>query len=217
MLISRFFLDISIFSWYKCVKDKKNKEWRIKMSLIKCPECKKEISDQAEKCIYCGYPIKASNASSNTHFWRCPTCGNMINQEPCPFCSSQESKKEESTSNENADSQTIPQEEPVKRGADSVQRKSNGTRVVLRIIGITLMCLFYLNLFNPAYYVAKMPGYEFLKVDGYLHKSKSCCQKAADFVGGKVIRVRAKQKAGTNSLGQTVHYIDTYNLCPLCN
>lgn len=28
------------------------------MSLIKCPECKKEISDKCEKCPQCGYPIK---------------------------------------------------------------------------------------------------------------------------------------------------------------
>ena len=27
------------------------------MSLIKCLECGKEISDQAEHCIYCGYPL----------------------------------------------------------------------------------------------------------------------------------------------------------------
>lgn len=28
------------------------------MAIIKCPECGKEISDQAEKCPECGYPIK---------------------------------------------------------------------------------------------------------------------------------------------------------------
>lgn len=28
------------------------------MALIKCPECGKEISDKAEKCIHCGYPLK---------------------------------------------------------------------------------------------------------------------------------------------------------------
>ncbi len=28
------------------------------MALIKCPECGKEISDKAEVCIHCGYPIK---------------------------------------------------------------------------------------------------------------------------------------------------------------
>ena len=27
------------------------------MSLIKCPECNKEVSDKAISCIHCGYPI----------------------------------------------------------------------------------------------------------------------------------------------------------------
>ncbi len=27
------------------------------MALIKCPECGKEISSSADKCIYCGYPL----------------------------------------------------------------------------------------------------------------------------------------------------------------
>ena len=30
------------------------------MALIKCPECEKEISDQAKVCIHCGCPIKKS-------------------------------------------------------------------------------------------------------------------------------------------------------------
>lgn len=30
------------------------------MALIKCPECKKKISDQCENCPNCGYPIKAN-------------------------------------------------------------------------------------------------------------------------------------------------------------
>ena len=28
------------------------------MGLIKCPECGKEISDKADVCIGCGFPIK---------------------------------------------------------------------------------------------------------------------------------------------------------------
>lgn len=28
------------------------------MSLVKCPECQKEVSDKAKSCVYCGYPIK---------------------------------------------------------------------------------------------------------------------------------------------------------------
>ena len=31
------------------------------MALIKCPECGKEISDKSDKCINCGYPIRANN------------------------------------------------------------------------------------------------------------------------------------------------------------
>lgn len=27
------------------------------MSLIKCPECGKEISDKSDKCIGCGFPL----------------------------------------------------------------------------------------------------------------------------------------------------------------
>ena len=27
------------------------------MALIKCPECGKEISDKANACIHCGYPL----------------------------------------------------------------------------------------------------------------------------------------------------------------
>lgn len=28
------------------------------MALITCPECGKEVSDKAEKCIHCGYPLR---------------------------------------------------------------------------------------------------------------------------------------------------------------
>lgn len=29
------------------------------MALINCPECRKQVSDQAEKCPNCAYPITA--------------------------------------------------------------------------------------------------------------------------------------------------------------
>lgn len=35
------------------------------MSLIKCPECGKEISDKATVCIHCGYPIKEETYKIN--------------------------------------------------------------------------------------------------------------------------------------------------------
>lgn len=35
------------------------------MALIKCPECMKEISDKAEVCIHCGYPISKTNVPNS--------------------------------------------------------------------------------------------------------------------------------------------------------
>ena len=35
-----------------------------KMALIVCPECGKEVSDQAENCIHCGFPLKNSSEST---------------------------------------------------------------------------------------------------------------------------------------------------------
>ena len=34
------------------------------MSLIKCPECSKEISNKAQSCPHCGYPINENNGYS---------------------------------------------------------------------------------------------------------------------------------------------------------
>lgn len=54
------------------------------MALIKCPECGKEISDKAEACVYCGFPIK-----SNLEIKRiCPECKNNVENgiSICPTC-----------------------------------------------------------------------------------------------------------------------------------
>ncbi len=49
------------------------------MALIKCSECSAEISDKASCCPKCGAPVIV-------HKWRCSTCGNMISEDPCPYC-----------------------------------------------------------------------------------------------------------------------------------
>ncbi|EEG75430.1 zinc ribbon domain-containing protein [[Clostridium] hylemonae] len=36
------------------------------MALIICPECKKQVSDQAEVCIHCGYPLAKLRNINNT-------------------------------------------------------------------------------------------------------------------------------------------------------
>lgn len=63
------------------------------MALIGCPECKKEISDQAVLCPHCGYPIKEKEISKpNTKkFIVCWHCGWMPDgiysgHTPCNWC-----------------------------------------------------------------------------------------------------------------------------------
>lgn len=55
------------------------------MSLINCPECGKEISDQATSCPNCGTPIK----KGETKF--CQHCGETIDKDCviCPKCGKQ--------------------------------------------------------------------------------------------------------------------------------
>ena len=61
------------------------------MSLIKCPECGKEISNKAISCPMCGYPIKeeinklSSKSASTTGMNVCPKCGKfIIAKQKCP-------------------------------------------------------------------------------------------------------------------------------------
>lgn len=50
------------------------------MALIKCPECKKEISDKSQSCIHCGCPIEKELV--------CNECGKKINKDDtiCKNC-----------------------------------------------------------------------------------------------------------------------------------
>lgn len=72
--------------------------------------------------------------------------------------------------------------------------------------------------FETSYYVAKYPSYSAasVKIDGYMHKDKSCCQKVADFFGAEVIKVKPSQEAGKNTYGQTLTYDDCFYYCSLC-
>lgn len=56
------------------------------MALIKCPECGKEVSDQAASCPNCGTPL---NTASSKKF--CKHCGEQIDKDcvVCPKCGKQ--------------------------------------------------------------------------------------------------------------------------------
>lgn len=48
------------------------------MALIKCPECKKDISDKAEVCPNCGYELKSANDSVSNSNLDKVTSGNNL-------------------------------------------------------------------------------------------------------------------------------------------
>lgn len=52
------------------------------MSLIKCPECGKEISDKAKYCVHCGYPLEELEQCNDIQYTLADTM--------CPICESHE-------------------------------------------------------------------------------------------------------------------------------
>ncbi|MFH2070554.1 MAG: zinc ribbon domain-containing protein [Elusimicrobiota bacterium] len=54
-------------------------KWRIKMALIKCPECGKEFSEFSNNCPNCGIP------TGKIKLIVCPDCG-AKNRDIANFC-----------------------------------------------------------------------------------------------------------------------------------
>ena len=79
------------------------------MALIKCYECSAEISDKAKCCPKCGAPVIV-------HKWRCSKCGNMISEEPCPFCSNEQTAVNNNETSTENNSQTIEQNKKTNNG-----------------------------------------------------------------------------------------------------
>ena len=47
------------------------------MGLINCPDCKRQVSDQAPHCVGCGRPLGAAPARTQTNsasIGKCPAC-----------------------------------------------------------------------------------------------------------------------------------------------
>lgn len=40
------------------------------MALVNCPECKKEISDNAINCPFCGYAFRAATVEQTGKIWK---------------------------------------------------------------------------------------------------------------------------------------------------
>ena len=56
------------------------------MSLIKCPECGKEISDKVHACIYCGYPLAEISRKPQEIICTCCGATNPSSSDYCEQC-----------------------------------------------------------------------------------------------------------------------------------
>ncbi len=161
------------------------------MAIIKCPECGRDVSNKAEKCIHCGYPLHQAAAAP---------------QNPGEADSKNRINLDDPGYNSSSPGQVV--------------ARNIWAKILSGVVVILVPVLIYSGIvsFSPSYYVAKLPDYSAasVKIDGYMHRSKSCCQKVADAFGAEVIRVKPNEKAGTNSYGQVVKYNDCFTYCPLC-
>lgn len=78
--------------------------------IIKCPECRKQVSTMAGTCPYCNTKIAGQLRT-------CPNCGSycLVTQEKCPECESSLSPLPNPSLEENPKQETEPQKAPVKR------------------------------------------------------------------------------------------------------
>ena len=149
---------------------------------------------------------------NTTHSWRCNICGNMISKEPCAYCDG-------SYGDNKAEHNTAEQRIKANVKADKTFfRKEIIITIISTVLPIVFLFIIWNSQVNTFYYVVKMPNFSAgtIKVDGYMHKSKTCCQAVANRFGAEVIRVRPKEKAGINEYGQVLDYEDAFNYCPIC-
>ena len=58
------------------------------MALINCPECSREISDKADACPHCGYPVAKNTTPYLPETVQCLDCRKDVpfNDQVCPHC-----------------------------------------------------------------------------------------------------------------------------------
>ena len=108
------------------------------MSIIKCPECRGQVSTMAGTCPHCG-----TNISGNLR--TCPSCGGyfLLTQDKCPECGAElEKEVEEQPVNPS------PTPEPEKTEEKKKPHKSKGPIIIFSVILLILACAgyYYFNL-----------------------------------------------------------------------
>ena len=116
------------------------------MALIHCPNCGKEISDKAQKCVYCDYILTPESKII------CPECGNEIEQNAtvCPSCGYPMAVAEEDAMHAEKNKEEQPQN----------TKKKRITLAIFAIVLIAVLCFgfaqikekdYAVNLYNATY------------------------------------------------------------------
>lgn len=132
------------------------------MSIIKCPECGHQVSDQAPVCPTCGVKISGN-------IIRCPQCGEIYlkNQPECPHC--HHANMTSSQAKAPVTPPTAPKEKPTmpKGGSDSIpptnntpKKKGHGVLIASFIIAIIAVGVIYF-LYNNAQNNKEQEAYDY--------------------------------------------------------
>lgn len=119
------------------------------MALLKCPECGNQVSEMADKCLHCGFPIHMKvNRSKEKR--KCSYCGtiNAIYEDVCSSCGA---RFEEATTEEKIDmdtmNATLQVESQDKKGSETtIQEDVDLPKLKNKWIGL-LLC-FFLGIFG---------------------------------------------------------------------
>lgn len=111
------------------------------MALIKCPECGEQVSDKADVCIHCGYPLK--NITENNQQEAFNEENENIHNEKINSENTEESKEENKRVDEG-----IPFESSKSHG-----KRRNTSFILVLVIGVLLVggIFFYKNVYSPAH------------------------------------------------------------------
>ena len=105
----------------------------LKVIYMKCPNCNKEITDNAKFCRNCGTNIETQPEQA-----KCPKCG-ALNRQGATFCDSCGAKMSE---------YETPKDSSITSSTDSVSEKSSNALdllmigILVALIGIMFYCLF---------------------------------------------------------------------------
>jgi ribosomal protein L40E len=138
------------------------------MALINCPECNAQISDQAENCPKCGYPM-ISQSTTKSEMNTCPECNAQVSKEAesCPKCGFplKESfdivKKGEHPTIERKEDESSFKTFPQEYGKITLYNK-NSDQIHMASIGFSWSLFLFSGILGIPCFIKKLYGYGFV-------------------------------------------------------